>query len=49
MSYQVEFEPEALADLDRMDSTDRKCIFRKINCLALNFEQINYSRNAVKI
>lgn len=23
MSYQVEFEPEALADLDRMDSTDR--------------------------
>ena len=39
MSYQVEFEPEALADLDRMDSTDRKRIFRKINWLALNFEQ----------
>ena len=39
MSYQVEFEPEALADLDRMSSTDRKRIFRKINWLALNFEQ----------
>ena len=39
MSYQVEFEPEALADLDRMDSTDRKRILRKINWLALNFEQ----------
>ena len=44
MSYQVEFEPEALADLDRMDSTDRKRIFRKINWLALNFEQTTYQR-----
>jgi len=40
MSYQVEFEPEVLADLDRMDSTDRKCIFRKINWLALNFDRV---------
>lgn len=39
MSYQVEFEPEALTDLDRMNSTDRKRIFRKINWLALNFEE----------
>ena len=39
MSYQVEFEPEALANLDRMSSTDRKRIFRKINWLTLNFEQ----------
>ena len=44
MSYQVEFEPEALADLDRMDSTDRKRIFRKINWLALNFEQTTSQR-----
>ena len=44
MSYQVEFEPEALADLDRMDSSDRKRIFRKINWLALNFEQTTSQR-----
>ena len=39
MSYQVEFEPEAIGDLDRLCSSDRKRIFRKINWLALNFEQ----------
>ena len=39
MSYQVKFEPEAIDDLDRLGSTDRKRIFRKINWLALNFEQ----------
>ena len=44
MSYQVEFEPEALADLDRMDSSDRKRIFLKINWLALNFEQTTSQR-----
>ena len=39
MSYQVEFEPEAIDDLDRLGRSDRKRIFRKINWLALNFEQ----------
>jgi mRNA interferase RelE/StbE len=39
MSYQFVFEPEAIADLDAMDKTTRQRIFRKINWLALNFEQ----------
>jgi mRNA interferase RelE/StbE len=40
MSYQVEFEPEAIADLDRMASSIRERILRKINWLALNFDSM---------
>lgn len=39
MSYQFIFEPEAIDDLDAMDTTTRQRIFRNINGLALNFEQ----------
>ena len=39
MSYQFVFEPEAIDDLDAIDTTTRQRIFRKINGLALNFEQ----------
>ena len=35
MSYRVEFEPEAIADLDRMASSVQERILRKINWLAL--------------
>jgi mRNA interferase RelE/StbE len=40
MSYQVEFEPEAIADLDRMAASTRERILRKINWFALNFDNM---------
>lgn len=39
MSYQVEFEPEAIADLEKLSSIVRDRVFRKINWLANNFEE----------
>lgn len=39
MSDRVEFESEAIEDLDRMSPAIRERILRKINWLALNFEQ----------
>ncbi len=39
ISYQFVFEPEAIVDLDAMDTTIRQRILRKVNWLALNFEQ----------
>ena len=40
MSYRVEFEPEAIVDLDRMASSIRERILRKINWLALNLDSM---------
>lgn len=40
MSYRVEFEPEAIDDLDKLDETVRERIFTKINWLSSRFEQI---------
>ncbi|NJP10381.1 MAG: type II toxin-antitoxin system RelE/ParE family toxin [Leptolyngbyaceae cyanobacterium RU_5_1] len=40
MSYLVEFDPEALADLDVLNQTVRERIVSKINWLAENFDQI---------
>ncbi len=38
MSYQFEFEPDAIADLEKLSSTVRERLLRKINWLANNFE-----------
>jgi mRNA interferase RelE/StbE len=40
MSYLTEYEPEALADLAKLDQVICKRIIKKINWLAENFEQI---------
>jgi mRNA interferase RelE/StbE len=40
MSYQVEFDPEALEQLTRLSSKNQARILRKINWLANNFEQV---------
>jgi mRNA interferase RelE/StbE len=40
MSYTVEFEPEAIEDLDKLDETIRERILTKINWLSNNFDQI---------
>ena len=40
MSYSVEYESEALADLEKLDPEIRKRIVNKIEWLAQNFEQI---------
>jgi mRNA interferase RelE/StbE len=40
MSYSVEYESEALADLERLASDIRKRIINKIEWMAQNFEQI---------
>ncbi len=40
MAYTVEYDPEAIADLNRLSSTIRKRIVVKIDWLAANFEQI---------
>ncbi|MBW4421341.1 MAG: type II toxin-antitoxin system RelE/ParE family toxin [Myxacorys californica WJT36-NPBG1] len=40
MSYTVEFEPEAISDLDDLDETIRERILTKINWLCQNFDQI---------
>ena len=40
MSYSVEYESEALADLEKLDPEIRKRIVNKIEWFAQNFEQI---------
>lgn len=40
MSYTVEFEPDAIEDLDCLDKTIRERILTKINWLSNNFDQI---------
>jgi mRNA interferase RelE/StbE len=40
MNYLIEYEPEALADLAKLDQFVRNRIIKKINWLAENFEQI---------
>jgi mRNA interferase RelE/StbE len=40
MSYSIEYEPEAIASLEKLSATNRKRIITKINWLAGNFEQI---------
>ena len=41
MNYIVEYEPEALADLEKLTQVMQDRIFRKIYWLAENFEQVN--------
>lgn len=41
MSYTVEFEPQAITDLEQIAASIRERILRKINWLALNFDQIS--------
>jgi mRNA interferase RelE/StbE len=40
MSYTVEFEPNAIVDLEQLDEAVRERILTKINWLSSNFEQI---------
>jgi mRNA interferase RelE/StbE len=40
MSYALEYEPEALADLEKLTGVVRQRIIDKINWLVTNFEQI---------
>ncbi|MFN6517643.1 MAG: type II toxin-antitoxin system RelE family toxin [Nostoc sp. CreGUA01] len=40
MSYFVEYEPEALNDLEKLTKSVRERIVNKINWLADNFDQI---------
>jgi mRNA interferase RelE/StbE len=40
MNYLVEYEPEALADLEKLTKTVCERIVNKINWLAENFDQI---------
>jgi mRNA interferase RelE/StbE len=40
MSYSVEYEPEALADLEKLTQTVRERVINKITWLAENFDQI---------
>lgn len=40
MSYSVEYEPEALADLKRLTQVVRERVINKITWLAENFDQI---------
>jgi mRNA interferase RelE/StbE len=41
MSYLIEYEPEAIADLEKLAQTVRERIVKKINWLGENFDQIN--------
>jgi mRNA interferase RelE/StbE len=41
MSYLTEYEPEAIADLEKLTQTVRERVVKKINWLAENFDQIN--------
>jgi mRNA interferase RelE/StbE len=41
MSYFIEYEPEAIADLENLTQTIRERVVKKINWLAENFDQIN--------
>jgi mRNA interferase RelE/StbE len=40
MSYAVEYEPEAFADLERLTQTARERVINKITWLSENFDQI---------
>ena len=40
MSYSVEYEPEAVADLERLTQAARERVINKITWLAENFDQI---------
>ena len=40
MSYLVEYEPEAFADLESLTPAVRERVINKINWLAENFDQI---------
>ena len=40
MSYSTEYEPEAIASLEKLSVSNRKRIIAKINWIAENFEQI---------
>jgi mRNA interferase RelE/StbE len=40
MSYSVEYEPEALADLEKLTQAVRERVINKITWLAENFDQI---------
>lgn len=40
MSYSVEYEPEALADLEQLTQAVRERVINKITWLAENFDQI---------
>jgi mRNA interferase RelE/StbE len=41
MSYVIEYEPEAFADLEKLTQATSNRIVKKINWLGENFEQIN--------
>lgn len=41
MSYIIEYEPEALAYLEKLTQAVRERVVKKINWLAENFEQVN--------
>jgi mRNA interferase RelE/StbE len=41
MSYLIEYEPEAIDDLEKLTQTVRERVVKKINWLAENFDQIN--------
>jgi len=40
MSYSIEYEPEAIASLEKLSTANQKRIIAKINWLAENFEQV---------
>lgn len=41
MSYIIEYEPEALVDLEKLTQAVRERVVKKINWLAENFAQVN--------
>jgi mRNA interferase RelE/StbE len=41
MSYIIEYEPEAFADLEKLTKSVQERVVKKINWLAKNFDQIN--------
>lgn len=41
MSYIIEYEPEALADLEKLTQAVRERVVKKINWLAENFDRVN--------
>jgi mRNA interferase RelE/StbE len=47
MSYIVEYEPEALADLEKLTKSVRERVVKKINWLAENFNQIKLPKTWV--
>jgi mRNA interferase RelE/StbE len=40
MSYVIEYEPEAISDLEKLTQTVRERVVKKINWLAENFDQV---------